>query len=108
MTGSAPHLSFQPLYDAAYRAAARCINPDDHTPPRHYQPTVYHGDKGGPPGATEGVTCGQVAEQLGVSRRTLMRWLAEGSLSMWTADRVCQKALWRHPVEIWGQEWRDL
>jgi hypothetical protein len=46
----------------------------------------------------------QVAEALGVSRRTIVRWRALGTLSEEYTDRVAISLGW-HPAAIWGLDW---
>jgi hypothetical protein len=47
---------------------------------------------------------GLVAETLGVSRRTLLRWKAIGTLPEYLTDRVATNLGW-HPAAIWGLDW---
>lgn len=44
-----------------------------------------------------------LAEQLGMARRTVVRWKS-GGVPLAQADRVAA-ALGRHPSEIWGPDW---
>lgn len=52
----------------------------------------------------------QVAEQLGLSSRTVIRWRLEGGVPLHTADRVAAM-LGMHPNDIWGsgfdEAWTD-
>lgn len=45
------------------------------------------------------------ADMLGVARRSILRWKADG-LSPWLADDVARRA-GLHPLEVWGTDWED-
>lgn len=48
----------------------------------------------------------RLAEQTGVSLRSVARWVAAGTVPYWTADRVAAR-LGCHPFDLWP-EWYDL
>lgn len=48
----------------------------------------------------------QLATWLGYKRRTLERWLRDGSVSVQSADEIATRN-GRHPSEIWGQDYWD-
>jgi hypothetical protein len=43
----------------------------------------------------------------GVDRSGLYRCFATDTVSVWMADEIAVRALNRHPVEIWGDDWLD-
>jgi VRR-NUC domain-containing protein len=49
----------------------------------------------------------KLATWLGYKRRSLERWLLDGSISLDTADEIATRN-GRHPSEIWGQEYWDV
>lgn len=53
----------------------------------------------------EGRPYGDLAAILGVSRRTIERWGAEG-ISVWRADELAIKGLGVHPASIWS-DWYE-
>ena len=49
---------------------------------------------------------GHVAEKLGVSRRTVERWVHSG-VDVYTADKIAIKVAGDHPEFVWGLDWRN-
>jgi len=84
-------VSFAPLYEVALEAANRCVNPD-----LGWNQYAQH----------QGSTAA-IADQLGVSSRTVERWKSAGDMPWLMADRLAT-ALGHHPAELWCEEWRQL
>jgi hypothetical protein len=48
----------------------------------------------------------ELAAITGVSRRSLTRWVKEGAIPIWSADRIACR-LGKHPTELW-EDWDDV
>lgn len=53
--------------------------------------------------ATAGIGAATLADMFGVTRRTVARWLAAGSVPFYMADAAAI-ALDAHPVQVWGEQ----
>lgn len=52
-------------------------------------------------------TATEMAEKLGVSERTVQRWIKTGIDDWCTADDFALKVLDSHPTVVWGFDWDD-
>lgn len=50
---------------------------------------------------------GDLARRIHQTRRTLLKWIADGGIPLNTADEVAV-VLGAHPNDIWGDAWHDV
>lgn len=50
----------------------------------------------------------EVAYRVGVDRRSVVRWRNEGARIPWDLADVYAARLYRHPWQIWGEDWWGL
>ena len=56
--------------------------------------------------AVDGIDSGTIAERMGVSRRTVQRWLDNG-VDVMLADTIAVKVIGEHPIYVWGSDWAN-
>ena len=84
-------VGYDPMPVVAVRDVSRSAGLSDYNAPARPEPAHSRGH-------------GYVAEQLGVCRRTVARWIRAGSLPLDQGD-VVAVALGRTPGDLWGNDW---